>query len=39
MPADDVTVSLIADGDHRLSRSLDLEMLGAAIDAILERMG
>jgi pimeloyl-ACP methyl ester carboxylesterase len=37
LPADDVTVSLIPDGDHRLSRLQDLEMLGKAIDAILGR--
>lgn len=37
MPADDVTVSLVPDGDHRLSRPQDLEMLTAAIEAILER--
>lgn len=37
LPADDVTVSLIPDGDHRLSRPQDLALLGKAIEAILER--
>ena len=29
LPADDVTLSLIPDGDHRLSRPQDLDMLVA----------
>lgn len=36
MPADDVTVSLIPDGDHRLSRPQDLELLGRAVASMLE---
>lgn len=39
LPSDDVTVSLIPDGDHRLSRPQDLELLGRAIDTMLERVG
>ena len=39
LPADDVTMSLIPDGDHRLSRVQDLELLGKAIGGMLERMG
>jgi len=39
LPADDVTVSLIPDGDHRLSRPQDLAMLVKAVEAILERAG
>lgn len=38
LPADDVTVALIPDGDHRLSRPQDLDMLGRAIDGLLERV-
>ncbi|EBU8132104.1 alpha/beta hydrolase, partial [Salmonella enterica subsp. enterica serovar Java] len=37
LPADDVTVSLIPDGDHRLSRPQDLDLLGKAIAGMLER--
>ena len=39
MPSDDVTVALIPDGDHRLSRPQDLDMLAKAIDALLRRAG
>lgn len=39
LPADDVTMSLIPDGDHRLSRPQDLELLGKAITGMLERAG
>ena len=35
MPADDVTLSLVPDGDHRLSRPQDLALLIRAIEAIL----
>lgn len=39
MPADDVTLSLIPDGDHRLSRPQDLEMLVRAVDAMAQATG
>ncbi len=38
MPADDVTMSLIPDGDHRLSRPQDLAMLAKAIEAMVGRL-
>ena len=37
LPADDVTLSLIPDGDHRLSRPQDLDMLVRAVDAMAQR--
>lgn len=37
LPADDVTLSLIPDGDHRLSRPQDLDMLVRAIAAMAQR--
>lgn len=37
LPADDVTVSLIRDGDHRLSRPQDLSMMVAALEGLVER--
>lgn len=39
MPADDVTLSLIPDGDHRLSRPQDLALLIRAVEAILAQAG
>ncbi len=39
LPADDVTLSLIPDGDHRLSRPQDLELLLDAVGTMLERAG
>lgn len=39
LPADDVTVSLIRDGDHRLSREQDLRMIVAALEGLVERAG
>ena len=39
LPADDVTVSLIPDGDHRLSRPQDLDLMIRAVEGILERTG
>jgi len=39
MPSDDVTVALIPDGDHRLSRPQDLDMLAKAVDALVQRAG
>ena len=37
LPADDVTLSLIRDGDHRLSRPQDLAMIVAALEGLVER--
>ena len=34
LPADDLTVSLIPDGDHRLSRQHDLDMIVSAVAAL-----
>jgi dipeptidyl aminopeptidase/acylaminoacyl peptidase len=31
LPADDVTLSLVPDGDHRLSRPQDIELLISAV--------
>lgn len=39
LPADDVTLSLVPDGDHRLSRPQDLELLVGAVEAMVERAG
>ncbi|MGB3386412.1 MAG: alpha/beta hydrolase [Pseudaminobacter sp.] len=39
LPADDVTLSLIPDGDHRLSRPQDLDMLIRAVEAISAQAG
>jgi pimeloyl-ACP methyl ester carboxylesterase len=39
LPADDVTLSLIPEGDHRLSRPQDLEMLLRAVEAISAQAG
>ena len=38
LPADDVTVSLIRDGDHRLSRPQDLAMIISALEGLFERV-
>ena len=37
LPADDVTLSLVPDGDHRLSRAQDIEMILAALDSLVEQ--
>jgi len=37
LPADDATVSLISDGDHRLSRPQDLDLLVKSVEAMVER--
>lgn len=37
LPSDDVTLALIPDGDHRLSRPQDLEMLLRAVESMVER--
>ncbi len=39
LPADDVTLALVPDGDHRLSRPQDLAMLVGAVEAMAERAG
>jgi alpha-beta hydrolase superfamily lysophospholipase len=37
LPSDDVTLSLIPGGDHRLSRPQDLDMLTRTVDALVQR--
>ena len=37
LPADDVTLSLIPDGDHRLSRPRDLEMILQAVESVIRQ--
>lgn len=39
MPADDVTLSLVPDGDHRLSRPQDIAMIIRAVEEMLGRIG
>lgn len=39
LPKDDVTLSLIPDGDHRLSRPEDIALLERAMQAMLARIG
>lgn len=39
LPADDVTLSLVPEGDHRLSRPQDLELLTRAVETLIERAG
>ncbi|MEP6566860.1 MAG: alpha/beta hydrolase [Mesorhizobium sp.] len=39
LPADDVTLSLIPEGDHRLSRPQDLDMLLRAVGAMVRQAG
>lgn len=39
LPADDVTLSLIPDGDHRLSRPEDLDMLRRTLSDMIQRVG
>jgi pimeloyl-ACP methyl ester carboxylesterase len=38
LPSDDVTLSLIPDGDHRLSRPQELEMLVTAVESMIGRV-
>lgn len=38
LPADDVTLSLVKDGDHRLSRPQDLDMLVRAVEEMVRRV-
>lgn len=37
LPADDVTLSLIRDGDHRLSRPQDIDLILHVVEALAER--
>lgn len=39
LPADDVTVSLLPDGDHRLSRPDDIALILRALDELVSRAG
>lgn len=39
LPADDVTLSLVRDGDHRLSRPQDIAMIMRAVEGLCERVG
>lgn len=39
LPADDATLSLVPDGDHRLSRPQDLELITRAVGEIIGRAG
>lgn len=39
LPADDLTVSLVPGGDHRLSRPEDIDLIVRAVDQIISRAG
>jgi pimeloyl-ACP methyl ester carboxylesterase len=39
MPADDVTLSLVPDGDHRLSRPQDIAMILRAVEELVAQAG
>jgi pimeloyl-ACP methyl ester carboxylesterase len=39
LPSDDLTVSLVPDGDHRLSRPQDLDMLVRAVESVIGQAG
>ncbi len=39
LPADNVTLSLIPDGDHRLSRPQDLDLIIRSVEKLLEQIG
>jgi pimeloyl-ACP methyl ester carboxylesterase len=39
LPADDVTLSLVRDGDHRLSRPQDLDMLVRTLEGMMHQVG
>lgn len=39
LPADDVTLSLVRDGDHRLSRPQDIAMLLRAAEGLIQQAG
>jgi hypothetical protein len=36
LPVDDVTITLVRDGDHRLSRPQDLELLTRTVASMVE---
>jgi pimeloyl-ACP methyl ester carboxylesterase len=38
LPADDVTLSLVPDGDHRLSRPQDIELILGVVDAMINQI-
>ena len=38
LPSDDLTLSLIPDGDHRLSRPEDLELLISVVEGLVDRV-
>lgn len=37
LPVDDVTITLVRDGDHRLSRQQDLELLSRTVSSMVDR--
>lgn len=37
LPVDDVTITLVRDGDHRLSRPQDLELLARTVSSMVDR--
>lgn len=37
LPVDDVTITLVRDGDHRLSRPQDLELLSRTVSSMVDR--
>ncbi len=39
LPADDVTLSLVSDGDHRLSRPQDIALILRTLEGLIERHG
>ncbi|MBN9079373.1 MAG: alpha/beta hydrolase [Rhizobiales bacterium 65-79] len=39
LPADDATLSLVRDGDHRLSRPQDLDMLVRTVEGMVRQVG
>lgn len=39
LPADDATLSLVPDGDHRLSRPEDLDLMTRAVGEMIQRAG
>jgi pimeloyl-ACP methyl ester carboxylesterase len=39
LPADDVTLALVPDGDHRLSRPQDIAMILRAVDELVKQAG
>ncbi len=38
LPVDDVTITLVRDGDHRLSRPQDLELLGRTVSSMADNI-